>query len=286
MDEEWPQAEPGDKRAAVEAKQPVSAILHTRESLLPRTTPDVAIEIKNLGIGAGDGRTLLQDLNFCVRRGDIFVIMGPSGCGKSVLMRTLLGLHPPDCGEILYHGQNFTEMEAEDRRNILRELGVLFQSPALFSSMTLLENVALPLSEFTGLSPSEIRYIARLKLALVGLNGFEDYYPNEISGGMQKRAGLARAIALDPHVLLLDEPSAGLDPITSRLLDELILELRNGLGTTVVLVTHELPSIFFIGDDSILLDPGAQGVIAKGNPKELLNHSQDPRVQRFLRRTA
>ena len=245
---------------------------------------EVDIEVHNLSVGSGDGRVLLRDLNFEVSHGDVFIVMGPSGCGKSLLMRTFVGLQEPIAGDIFYDGQNFTRADPEERRQIMSKLGVLFQSPALFTSMTLAQNVALPLSEFTDLSPPRIRELASLKLALVGLRGFEGYYPNEISGGMQKRAGLARAIALDPHVLLADEPSAGLDPITSRLLDDLILELSQSLGTTVVVVSHELPSIFSIGDDSILLDSEARTIVARGNPKELLAQSQDPRVQRFLRR--
>jgi phospholipid/cholesterol/gamma-HCH transport system ATP-binding protein len=242
------------------------------------------IEVRSLCVGAGHDRVLLRDLNFEVQRGDVFIIMGPSGCGKSVLMRNLVGLEQPVAGEIMYAGRNLTIAEPEERREILRGLGVLFQSPALFSSMTLLENVAFPLEQFTDLSPAEIDQVARLKLALVGLKGFEEYYPSELSGGMQKRAGVARAIAVDPRVLLFDEPSAGLDPVTSRLLDDLILELRDSLGTTMVVVSHELPSIFAIGDDSILLDPRAGTIIARGNPRQLLAHSRDERVQRFLRR--
>ena len=227
---------------------------------------------------------LMRDLNFAVRHGDIFIIMGGSGCGKSTLLRHLVGLKEPAGGEILYDGENFTASPPERREQMLRGFGVLYQSGALWSSMTLAENVGLPLEEFTDLSRAEIREISSLKLALVGLKGFEDYYPNQISGGMQKRAGLARAMALDPRILFFDEPSAGLDPISSGLLDDLILELRDSLGATVVVVTHELASIFAIGNNSVFLDAESHTMIAGGDPKELLAHSGDPRVRRFLTR--
>lgn len=227
---------------------------------------------------------LMHDLNFTINHGDVFVIMGGSGCGKSTLLRHLIGLIEPAKGEIFYEGENFTEANFEERQALLRRMGVLFQSGALWSSMTLAENVGLVLEEYTNLSPAEIREVASLKLALVGLKGFEDYYPSQISGGMQKRAGLARAMALDPEILFFDEPSAGLDPISSRLLDELILELRDSLGATVVVVTHELASIFAIGNNSVFLDPESKTMIASGDPTELLAHSQDPRVLRFLTR--
>jgi phospholipid/cholesterol/gamma-HCH transport system ATP-binding protein len=227
---------------------------------------------------------LMHDLNFTINHGDVFIIMGGSGCGKSTLLRHLIGLIEPAKGEIFYEGGNFTRSGPEERQTLLRRMGVLFQSGALWSSMTLAENVGLVLEEYTDLSPAEIREVASLKLALVGLKGFEDYYPSQISGGMQKRAGLARAMALDPEILFFDEPSAGLDPITSRLLDELILELRDSLGATVVVVTHELASIFTIGNNSVFLDPETKTMIASGDPKGLLAHSKDPRVLRFLTR--
>ena len=227
---------------------------------------------------------LMRDLNFTINHGDVFIIMGGSGCGKSTLLRHLIGLNEPAKGEIFYQGENFTKADPEKRQALLRHMGVLFQSGALWSSMTLAENVGLLLEEYTDLSPAEIREVASLKLALVGLKGFEDYYPSQISGGMQKRAGLARAMALDPEILFFDEPSAGLDPISSRLLDELILELRDSLGATVVAVTHELASIFTIGNNSVFLDAASKTVIASGDPKELLAHSQNPTVHRFLTR--
>ncbi len=241
------------------------------------------ITVRNLTMAYGDF-VLMRDLNFAVERGEIFIIMGGSGCGKSTLLRHMIGLKEPQSGEIFYTDENFTRAQHSRRVELLQRFGVLYQSGALWSSMTLVENVSLPLQEFTDLSTGEIRELASLKLALVGLKGFEDYYPYEISGGMQKRAGLARAIALDPEVLFFDEPSAGLDPISARLLDDLILELRDSLGATVVVVTHELASIFAIGTNSIFLDPESRTMIASGPPKELRDHSDNSKVRRFLLR--
>jgi phospholipid/cholesterol/gamma-HCH transport system ATP-binding protein len=241
------------------------------------------ITVRNLTMAYGTF-ILMHDLNFGIHRGDVFIIMGGSGSGKSTLLRHLIGLNEPAQGEILYGDENFTKAEPAKRREIVRQMGVLFQSGALWSSMTLAENVGLVLEEYTGLGPADVREVASLKLALVGLKGFEDYYPSQISGGMQKRAGLARAMALDPEILLFDEPSSGLDPISSRLLDKLILELRDSLGATVVVVTHDLASIFSIGNNSVFLDPESKTMIASGHPKELLVHSQDPRLIRFLTR--
>ncbi len=242
------------------------------------------IEVRNLTMAFGDF-VVMRNLNFTVRRGEVFVIMGGSGCGKSTLLRHMIGLIEPAAGEVLYNGVSFTRADHAQREAMLRRFGVLYQGGALWSSMTLAENVGLPLEEFTDLSREEIREIAALKLALVGLKGFEDYYPSQISGGMQKRAGLARAMALDPEVLFFDEPSAGLDPISSRLLDDLIVELSKSLGATVVVVTHELASIFAIAANSVFLDADSRTMIAQGDPKELV-HSGDPRVRIFLTRGA
>jgi len=225
-----------------------------------------------------------RDLTFTVNRGDIFIIMGGSGCGKSTLMRHMIGLKEPAKGTVNYDDVSFWDAESAEREGLMRQFGILYQSGALFSSMTLAENIALPLQEYTDLKAVQIRKLVSLKLALVGLAGFDDYYPSEISGGMQKRAGLARAMALDPDILFFDEPSAGLDPISSRLLDDLILELRESLGATVVVVTHELASIFAIGNNSIFLDPDKKTMIAQGDPKKLLAESKDPTVHRFLTR--
>jgi phospholipid/cholesterol/gamma-HCH transport system ATP-binding protein len=210
--------------------------------------------------------------------------MGGSGCGKSTLLRHLVGLKHPAKGSVFYQNTDFWQTNEQQRNEIMRKNGILYQSGALWSSMTLAENIMLPLTENTNLSIAEIKELVSLKLALVGLAGFEDYYPSEISGGMQKRAGIARAIALDPKILFFDEPSAGLDPISAKLLDDLILELRDSLGATVIIVTHELASIFAIGNNSVFLDTESKTMIANGNPKHLLEHSTDLRVQQFLTR--
>jgi phospholipid/cholesterol/gamma-HCH transport system ATP-binding protein len=245
-----------------------------------------AITVRDLEMSYGKF-VVMRDLNFDVQRARVMVIMGGSGCGKSTLLKYLIGLKDPrpNKGEICYFGEPFTADDEEKRVETLRRFGVLYQAGALWSTMTLAENVALPLEEYTKLSPAEIREVCSLKLALVGLKGFEDFYPSEISGGMRKRAGLARAMALDPEILFFDEPSAGLDPLSSRHLDDLILRLRDSLGTTVVVVTHELASIFAIADDSIFLDTETKTIIARGNPHDLLKPgASDPKVQRFLRR--
>jgi phospholipid/cholesterol/gamma-HCH transport system ATP-binding protein len=244
---------------------------------------NIKIEIRDLTMAYGSF-VVMRNINARIKRGEIFVIMGGSGCGKSTLLRLMIGLKEPSQGDIYYDGVPFWKSDEEVRQQKLRSFGVLFQSGALWSSMTLAENIGLPLGEFTGLSPAEIRDIAQLKLALVGLKGFEDYYPAEISGGMCKRAGLARALALDPDILFFDEPSAGLDPISSRNLDELILQLRDSLGATFVVVTHELASIFTIADNSVFLDATTRTMRAQGNPRELLKNSTDPAVREFLTR--
>jgi len=244
---------------------------------------ETKIEIQNLTMAYGS-YVVMRDISAGVKRGSIFVIMGNSGSGKSTLLRHMIGLQRPVQGDVLYDGTRFWAMDEEARRAQLRKYGVLFQSGALWSSMTLAENVALPLIEYTDWSATDREEIVRLKLALVGLNGFEEYYPAEISGGMRKRAGLARAMALDPEILFFDEPSAGLDPLTSRNLDQLILELRDSLGTTIVVVTHELASIFMIADDSIFLDADTKTMRAQGNPNELLKHSTDAKLRAFLTR--
>jgi len=225
-----------------------------------------------------------RDLTFTVNREDIFIIMGGSGCGKSTLMRHMVGLKAPAKGKVFYEDTSFWDTEPAQRDQIMKNIGILYQSGALWSSMTLAENITLPLGEYTDLSPGQMREIASLKLSLVGLAGFEDYYPSEISGGMRKRAGLARAIALDPDILFFDEPSAGLDPISASLLDELILELRESLGATIIIVTHELASIFAIGNNSVYLDPEKKTMTAAGDPKKLLEETKDPELRRFLTR--
>jgi phospholipid/cholesterol/gamma-HCH transport system ATP-binding protein len=226
----------------------------------------------------------MRDLDFDIRRGDIFFIVGGSGCGKTTLLRHLIGLNEPARGEVWYGDVNFTAASDEERERIQRRFGILFQKGALWSSLTLAENVGLPLEHFTPLTAVEVEEAATFKLSLVGLRGFEDYFPSEISGGMQKRAGLARAMALDPDVLFFDEPSAGLDPVTSRLLDDLILSLRDCLGATVVIVSHELPSILAIADDCVFLDTDLRTISARGNPRRLLESPPNENVRRFLTR--
>ncbi len=241
------------------------------------------IEVRDLTMAYGSF-VIQRDLTFSIQRADIFIIMGGSGCGKSSLLRHLVGLKEPAKGQVFYDGVSFWEAEPEDRDRIMRRLGILYQSGALWSSMTLAENVALPLSQYTDLSPGEINGLVSLKLALVGLAGFEDFYPSEISGGMRKRAGLARAMALDPEILFFDEPSAGLDPISARRLDDLILELRDSLGATIVVVTHDLASIFAIGNNSVFLDADARTMVAGGDPRRLLAECENPMVRDFLTR--
>ena len=240
------------------------------------------IEVRDLTMGYGE-RVVQEDVHFTVSRGEIFVIMGDSGCGKSTLMRHMVGLQVPMAGDVHYGGEGYWAAGEERREALKRRFGVLYQYAALFSSMTLEENVSLPLVEYAGLAAADAREVAGLKLALVGLAGFEQHYPAEISGGMKKRAGLARAMALDPEILYFDEPSAGLDPLTSRRLDDLILELRASLGTTIVLVTHELPSIFELGDHAVFLDAEKKTMTALGKPNDL-KESADPKVRAFLSR--
>ncbi|MFB3075382.1 MAG: ABC transporter ATP-binding protein [Candidatus Methylomirabilales bacterium] len=247
------------------------------------TQSEARIAVQNVTMAYGDF-VIQRDLNFSVKAGEIFIIMGGSGCGKSTVMRALIGLKAPARGDVLYDGKNFWKAEPSERERMSRRFGVCYQSGALWSSMTLAENVGLALGEYTSLRAGEIREIASLKLALVGLAGFEDYYPSEISGGMQKRVGVARALAMDPDILFFDEPSAGLDPISSKLLDDLILELRDSLGATVVVVTHELASIFGIADSSVFLDPETKTMLAVGNPKTLRDQSANPKIRTFLTR--
>lgn len=238
--------------------------------------------IENLTM-AYDNYVVMQDLNFSVKKGEIFFIMGGSGCGKSTLLRHMIGLIPPAKGTIYYKGENFSDADASVKESMLRQFGVLYQGGALWSSMTLSENIMLPLKEFSAVSDSEAEDIIDLKLSLVGLRGFGNFYPSEISGGMCKRAGLARAIALDPLVLFFDEPSAGLDPLSSHRLDELIVQMRDCLGATIIVVSHELASIFDIADRAIFLDAKTKRQAAIGNPHELLRSGSDE-VKLFLSR--
>jgi phospholipid/cholesterol/gamma-HCH transport system ATP-binding protein len=242
----------------------------------------VHVEVRGLTMAFGD-RVVQRDISFAIRRGEVFVIMGDSGCGKSTLMRHMIGLNRPAAGDVLYDGRGLWAADEEERERFKRKFGVLYQNAALFSSMTLEENVSLALIERGGLERTQAREVAQLKLALVGLAGFEEYYPSEISGGMRTRAGLARAMALDPEILYFDEPSAGLDPLSSRRLDDLILELRDSARSTIVLVTHELPSIFELGDNAVFLDAERKTMIAQGRPSDL-RESPDPKVRAFMSR--
>jgi phospholipid/cholesterol/gamma-HCH transport system ATP-binding protein len=227
---------------------------------------------------------VMRDLNFEIAEKEIFVIIGGSGCGKSTLLRHLIGLQEPAKGSVLYECEDFTATPPAERERFIRRFGVMYQSGALWSSLTLAENIAMPMEEHTDLPPRTVRELVFYKLALVGLSGYEDYYPAQISGGMNKRAGIARAMALDPDILFLDEPGAGLDPLSSRRLDDLILRLRDSLGSTIVIVTHELASIFAIANNSIFLDTATRTQGATGNPTQLRDHSENPAVRLFLRR--
>ena len=245
--------------------------------------PPPHIEVRDLTMAYGSFM-IQKDLTFTINRQDIFIIMGGSGCGKSTMLKCIVGLKEPAKGQVLFDGASLWDSAPEERETMMRRFGILYQSGALWSSMTLAESIALPLGEYTDLSPAEIKELVSLKLALVGLAGFDDFYPSEISGGMRKRAALARAMALDPEILCFDEPSAGLDPISSKLLDDLIIELRDSLGATVVIVTHELASIFAIGTNSVFLDPVTKTMIAQGDPKVLRDDCPDPNVRNFLSR--
>lgn len=246
---------------------------------------EAPIEVRGLTMQYGP-LVVMEELSFRVRRGEIFVIMGGSGSGKSTLMRHMIGLQEPEKGSILFEGVDFVEADLNTRRDILRRMGVLYQNGALWSGLTLAENVALPLEEYTDLDSDAIEEITSLKLALVGLKGFEEFYPSEISGGMRKRAALARATALDPDVLFFDEPSSGLDPITASRLDDLILQLRESFGTTVVVVSHDLASIFKIADRAVFLDIEQKTMTALGTPEELRENPPTEEVRQFLTRSS
>ena len=254
-------------------------------TMTPPGNEEDIIQVSNLTVGHGDN-IILKDLNFSVKRGEIFVILGGSGCGKSSLLKNMIGLYDPPIGDVLIEGKSIVTADGAEREEILTRFGVMYQQGALFGSMNLLENVRLFLEEYTDLTPEEMALISRCKLDLVGLLPFESFMPSEISGGMQKRAAIARAMALDPDILFLDEPSAGLDPITSAELDQTILSISRNLGITFVVVTHELPSIYTIADRVIMLDKETKGIIAEGKPQWLRDHSEIPLVRQFFNRNA
>lgn len=247
------------------------------------STQSPLIQVQGLTAGY-NGQNILENIHFCVYPGEILVILGGSGCGKSTLLKHMIGLYKPVAGRVLLWGTDLNEADDRVREQILKRVGVLFQSGALFSSMTLAENIALPLHEYSSLSREEIDLVVRIKLQMVELAGYENRYPAELSGGMRKRAALARAMALDPEILFVDEPSAGLDPVTSADLDALLLQLNGAFGTTLIVVTHELASIQTIGRRAIMLDRSSRGIIAEGDPKFLKDHHPDPRVRAFFHR--
>lgn len=244
---------------------------------------DVMIKVSGLSVGYSHS-AILKDINFSVRRGEIFVVLGASGCGKSTLLKNMIGLYPPIKGDIEIKGESIVNATPSQKTEIMKKFGVLYQSGALFNSLTLEENITLVLEEYTDLSKKERRRVAEEKLALVGLDRFKNFYPNAISGGMKKRAGLSRAMALDPDLLFFDEPSAGLDPISSASLDRLLMKLSKEHGTTLVIVTHELESIMTIADRVIMLDKNSKGIIAEGDPRDLRQNSTNEWVKRFMNR--
>jgi phospholipid/cholesterol/gamma-HCH transport system ATP-binding protein len=256
----------------------------TMATTVPSTSAP-AIQVEHM-VARYEERTILNDISFVVQRGERFVIVGGSGCGKTTLLRHIIGLQRPASGRVLVDGDDIARAEEDQLRRIQRKFGMLFQAGALFGSLTLGENVALPLEEYTTLQRPMIDLLVRIKLSMVKLAGFEDFMISELSGGMKKRAALARAAALDPSILFFDEPSAGLDPVTSAGLDELIVQMNRSLGTTIVVVSHELASIFTIADRVIMLDPETKGIIADGKPQDLRDHHPDPRVHAFFNRQA
>lgn len=244
---------------------------------------DAIIKVKNLTI-AYDENVIMRDINFEIKPQDIFMIMGGSGCGKSSLLKVLIGLKKPTKGQIFIQGTDFYKSSDVSQKKIMQNCGILYQNGALFSSMTVGENVALPLQQYSSYSAGTIDELVELKLAQVGLRGYKDFYPDELSGGMKKRAALARAMALDPEILYFDEPSSGLDPVSSRLLDELILEINANLGTTIVIISHDIDSILTIGNQAIYLDAATKTMAAQGNPKEWLKNPPTPAIADFFSR--
>jgi phospholipid/cholesterol/gamma-HCH transport system ATP-binding protein len=241
------------------------------------------IQVHDLTVGY-ETDIILENISFDVLEGEIFIVLGGSGCGKSTLLKHLIGLNSPLSGQILIDGEDISNCDETTFKKILRKIGVLYQSSALFGSMTIAENVSLPIKEYTDLPQRSVDTLVKMKLNMVNLNGYENHLPSEISGGMRKRAGLARAMALNPKILFFDEPSAGLDPVTSVELDNLIIHLNKSLGTTMVIVTHELQSIFNVAHRVIMLDKQTKGIIAEGSPMHLKDHSENPFVRNFFNR--
>lgn len=241
------------------------------------------IQVRDLTVGY-ETDIILENISFDVLEGEIFIVLGGSGCGKSTLLKHLIGLNSPLSGRILIDGEDISNCDETTFKKILRKIGVLYQSSALFGSMTIAENVSLPIKEYTDLPQKSVDTLVKMKLNMVNLNGYENHLPSEISGGMRKRAGLARAMALNPKILFFDEPSAGLDPVTSVELDNLIIHLNKSLGTTMVIVTHELQSIFNVAHRVIMLDKQTKGIIAEGSPMHLKDHSENPFVRNFFNR--
>lgn len=252
----------------------------------PFANPDQPIiSVEEITARFGE-ETILEKVSFQVQEGEIFVILGESGCGKTVLLKHMIGLYKPHAGKVRVMGTDIASAAEEDLKNLRQKMGVLFQSGALLGSLSLFENVALPLQEYTDLPPEAIEEIVAMKLALVNLGGYQNHLPEELSGGMKKRAGLARAMALDPAILFFDEPTGGLDPVTAAEMDNLIKGINSGMGTTMVIVTHDLPSIFNVASRVIMLDKSARGIIAEGDPRELRGKTTDPRVVHFFNRQA
>lgn len=268
-------------RAPIASAGPGAAAPHTMRA--PDGPPP--IDVRHLTMRYGQ-LVVMRDITFSVNRGEVFVIMGGSGSGKSTLLKHLIGLKVPAEGTILLGGEDFGAADADDRKKVLRRMGVLYQNGALWSGLTLAENVALPLTEFTKLDSDAIGDVVQLKLALVGLRGFERFYPAAISGGMRKRAALARAIALDPELLFFDEPSSGLDPVSASRLDDLILAVKASMGTTIVVVSHDLASIYRIADRALFLDIEQKTMTALGSPAELRDHPPNDAVHQFLTRSS
>ena len=241
------------------------------------------IQVRDLIVGYGTD-IILENISFDVLEGEIFIVLGGSGCGKSTLLKHLIGLSSPLSGQIRIDGEDISNCNETTFKKILRKIGVLYQSTALFGSMTIAENVSLPIKEYTDLPQKSVDTLVKMKLNMVNLKGYENHLPSEISGGMRKRAGLARAMALNPKILFFDEPSAGLDPVISVELDNLIIHLNKSLGTTMVIVTHELQSIFNVAHRIIMLDKQTKGIIAEGNPMHLKDHSENPFVRNFFNR--